>query len=79
MDRGRHWLENLNWRALGQITHVFWVSVGITKKSGLSGVLEGPGDCSSRVLTVLAVRIGEQLVAGSYNHCMIKLANRFST
>jgi hypothetical protein len=20
----RHWLENLNWRVLGQITHIFW-------------------------------------------------------
>ncbi len=49
----RHWLENLNWRSLDQITHSFWVSVGIAKKSGLSGRLEGPGDCSSRKLTVL--------------------------
>jgi hypothetical protein len=53
------------------------VSVGIAKKSGLSAGLEGPGDCSSKNLTVFAVRIEEQLVAGSYDHFMIELANRF--
>jgi hypothetical protein len=76
---GRHWLENLNWQALGQITHIFGVSVGITKESGLSVVLEGQGDCSSKNLLVFIIRIGEQLVAGSYDHFMIELANRFST
>ena len=55
------------------------MSVGIAEKSGLFGVLEGAGDCSSRILMVFAVRIEEQLVAGSYDQHMIELANRFST
>jgi hypothetical protein len=49
------------------------------KKSGLSGRLESPGDCSSKNLTAFTVLIEEQLVAGSYDHFMIELANRFST
>ena len=49
------------------------------EKSGLSGLLEDPGDCSSRILQVVVVRIGEQRVAGSYDCNMRKLASGFST
>ena len=75
----RHWLENLNRRALGQITHIFLSECWNCEEIGAFLYVGRSGGLLIEEFDGFAFRIGEQLVAGSYDHFMIELANRFST